>query len=254
MRYQLLSVINTSKNLTKGLRLLLVLYPGSLLIGIAEPNNRRLVSSTSNTSFKVVKSKPSAKHLKGKIEMATATEATSGVGIITNNETYRVYVKLDSEGKIQPKETKIVTAGKDNKTWADLDADKSYTLAIEQTVREYKAGSWDAIASLIPDEDERLVIFNSGLNAKSDRKLKAELSEIDDAGTNLTFEPSDLYDTLDLIQEPTQRRNLTPVEKATRQIRTAVKAMFPTFSDEQVEAQVRSMLSTMQNAGEVEQS
>lgn len=185
--------------------------------------------------------------------MATATEATSSVGIITNNETYRVYVKLDSEGKIQTKETKVVTSGKDNKTWNDLDNDKEYTLAIEQSVREYKAGSWDALTSLIPDEDERLVIFNSGLNAKSDRKLKAILTEVDDAGTNLTHEPVDLYDTIDLIQEPTQRRNLTPVEKATRQIRTAIKAMFPTFNDDQVEAQVRSMLSAMQSAGEVEQ-
>ena len=185
--------------------------------------------------------------------MATATDATSSVGIITNNETYRVYVKLDNEGKIQLKETKVVTSGKENKTWNDLDADKDYTLAIEQSVREYKAGSWDAIVSLIPDEDERLIIFNSGLNAKSDRKLKSVLTEVDDAGTNLTFEPVSLYDTLDLIQEPTQRRNLTPVDKAIRSIRQAVELMFPTASQEIKEAKVREFLGAMQTAGEIEQ-
>ena len=190
--------------------------------------------------------------------MATATDATSSVGIVTNNETYRVYVKLDKDGKIIPKETIVVTAGKENKTWNDLDKEKEqsngYQLALEQTVREYKAGSWDAIASLIPDEEERLTIFNSGLNSKSDRKIKSELSKLDDAGTNLATEPTDLYDTLDLIQEPTQRRNLTPVDKAIRSIRQAVELMFPTASQELKEAKVREFLGAMQTAGEVEQS
>lgn len=187
----------------------------------------------------------------------STTEVTPSLGIITNNETYRTYVKLDKDGKIIPKETIVVTAGKDNKTWNDLDKEKEqpngYQLALEQTVREYKAGSWDAVKDLIPDEDERLVIFNSGLNAKSDRKLKAELSRVDDAGTNLALEPTELYDSIDLIQEPTQRRNLTPVEKATRQIRAAFKAMYPTKDEDFIELKVREMLSEMQSAGEVEQ-
>lgn len=185
--------------------------------------------------------------------MATATEAVTSntMAITTNNETYRVYVKPDKEGKIDPKETKFVTAGKDGKTWKELDEDSSYTLMLEQTVREYKANSIDGIKSLIPDEEEIVAIFNAGLNAKSDRKIKAELTAITEDGKSLEFDPVELFDSLDLIQEPTQRKNLTPVEKATRQIRAAVKQMFPTLDEAGVENQVRALLHGMQQAGEV---
>lgn len=187
--------------------------------------------------------------------MSTNAVSTDTMAVTTHNETYRVYVKPDKEGKIDPKETKFVTAGKDNKTWNDLDKlveSGEYTLMLEQTVREYKANTWDGVAALIPDEEERVNIFNAGLNAKSDRKIKAVLTEVTEDGKSLEFDPVELFDTIDLIQEATQRKNLTPIEKATRQIRTAVKAMFPTFNDEQVENQVRVMLSAMQDAGQVE--
>jgi hypothetical protein len=119
-------------------------------------------------------------------------------------------------------------------------------LAFEQSVREYKVGSWDAAASLIPDEDERVNIFNAGLIAKTDRKVKAKLTEISNDEKEFTFEPVELFDTLELIQEATQRKNLTPLEKAGRQFKTAIKLMFPTLSDEEIEAKVSELLSSAQ--------
>lgn len=188
--------------------------------------------------------------------MSTSTvtpEATNTLSISAINEVYRVYAKTDAEGKIITKENRVVTAGKDGKTWSDLDADTSYTNYYgDVTVREYKANSIEGCKVLVTDEEEFVNIFNSGLTAKSDRKLKAVLTELTDDGSNFTFEPPAVFDTLDLIQEATQRKNLTPVEKATRKIRDAVKAMFPSFTNEQLETQVRSMLSAMQDAGQVE--
>lgn len=179
-------------------------------------------------------------------------DSSNTLAISVINEVYRVYAKTDSEGKILEKETRVVTAGKDGKTWTDLDADTSYTNYFgDITVREYKANSIEGCKALVPDEDEFVYLFNSALTLKSDRKLKAVLTELTDDGTNFVFEAPEVYDTLDLLQTATQKKNLTPVEKATRQIRAAVKAMFPTFNDEQIEIQVRAMLTSMQDAGQI---
>lgn len=186
--------------------------------------------------------------------MATATVTTDNstsagsLPVTTNNETYRAYTKLDKDGKIA--DVKLVTAGKDGKTWKDLDSEASqnegWVLYFEQSVREYIPNSWDACSQLIPEESERVAIFRAGLASKTDRKVKSALTVLTDDEKNLKHEPVQLFDTLDLIQEETQKRNQTPVEKAQKQIRMAVKAMFPTESDDFIEAKVAEMLGAMQ--------
>jgi len=58
--------------------------------------------------------------------MATATQPTptvdptNTVDIKTFNETYRVYVKAGTDGKIDQDTIRMVTAGKDNNVWDKL--------------------------------------------------------------------------------------------------------------------------------------
>lgn len=188
--------------------------------------------------------------------MSTAAVSTDNLAVTVTNEVIRVYAKADSEGKIITKENKVVRAGKDGKTWAELDADTTYTNYFQDiTVRRYKANSIEGARQLVPDEEEFVNLFNAGLRAKGDRQVTAVVTKITDDESNFTFENNGVLDTLDLIQEPTQRKNLTPVEKAIRSFRDALKLLHPTLSDEQLELQVRNTLSAAQDAGQlVEQS
>ena len=174
--------------------------------------------------------------------MATATEATAGVQISSSNETYRVYGKTNADGKIV--EVKVVTAGKDNATWNKLEAE-GWQQSFEQTAREYQARTLDGAKTLVPDEEELVNIFNAGLAAKSDRKLKALFSELTDDEKDFKFTPVEVYDTQELIQEPTQKKNLTPEDKALRQVRLAIKTLNPTATEEQIEEMVRSTFAAI---------
>lgn len=189
--------------------------------------------------------------------MATTTvtpdATTNSLPVTVSNETYRVYVKPDAEGKIDPKATRVVTAGKDNSTWNELDnptekENEGYTLLIEQTFKTYKVGSVDAARQIIDNDDELVNIINAAISAKTTRKINTALREVTDDGKSLVFEPSDLaYDTIDFLQEETRRKNLSPVEKATKMFRQSLKLMFPTLSEDEVAAKVSQMLGAVQS-------
>ena len=172
---------------------------------------------------------------------------SNDVDIKTSNETYRVYVKLDDKGKIIDKETKMSSAGKDNSAWDKLSKEPGYTLALEQTLKSYRAGTWAGAALIITDEDERVNIFNRGLLQKFGQKATGLLTELNDDETNLKFDPiAGAYDMIDLLNEETKRRNLSPTDKAAAAVRVAVTALFPSLTGDALEERIMAMLSQMQ--------
>lgn len=180
---------------------------------------------------------------------ATVTPDSTAVDIKTYTETYRVYAKAKEDGKIDPESVKMTTAGKDDAAWKKLDADTSYTKLLEQSVKMYDAGTIAGISLLVEDPDEAVNIFNRGVSQKTGQKLKAVFTEISDDGLSLVFDPvADAYDTLELLNEATKRRNLSPADKAAKSLREAVKAMFPGLEGEALEARVQALFGGLQNS------
>lgn len=178
---------------------------------------------------------------------ASNNSNSNAVDIKASNETYRVYVKLGDDGKIIDKETRVSTAGKDNSAWDKLDKDTNYKLALEQSIKIYRAGTWSGATQLIEDEEERVNVFNRGGIQKQGQKIINLLTELTDDGTNLKFDPTPgAYDMFELLNEETKRRNLSPEDKAANNLRAAVKAMFPSLEGDQLEAKLAAMFGVMQ--------
>ena len=171
-------------------------------------------------------------------DVANETPAND-LAIKTENETYRVYVKVDADGKILDKETRVVTAGKDNATWNELDKpENGYHQAFEQTVRIYKIGSLEGLQQVITDPEEQVAIINRGLTQKFNQKLNAKFREVSDNGLELAFEPTaEATDTIEWLNEETQRRRLDPIGKAIK----ALQVAFPNMTADQLRAMISSM-------------
>ena len=184
--------------------------------------------------------------------MATAIitqENTGSLPISPSNETYRAYVKLDDKGKVD--DVRVVTAGKDGATWKELDKptkpeNKDYVLAIEQTFRTYKVSSIEAFLELIGSRDEAVNVANAAIAAKTNRKINAYLKELNDDETNLKAEPIEVVDTIDMLQEATQRKNLSPMEKTQKFVLQGLRQMFPNATEDELTAQVNTMISAIQ--------
>lgn len=198
--------------------------------------------------------------------MATAVSnltpaSTNQVDIKTFNETYRVYVKLDADGK-KIIETKMGTAGKDNAFWTKMDSpewevtDKAgnvtkvknpWVLGLEQTAKLYKAGTWSGAALLIEDEEERVNVFNRGGTQKVGQKLTTTFTELTDDESQLKFDPiTGSYDTIDLLNAETQRRNLSPTDKAIKNLREVFKGLNPGIAEDDLESKVNAFFATLQ--------
>lgn len=108
-------------------------------------------------------------------------------------------------------ELKAVSRDKDIQT-----AKEKGELLFEQTFSFDRAGTLAGIPQVIKDEEEAINIFNAGLKVKLNSRVKAMLEELDENG-NPTFQPVEgNYDLADVLNEPAQRRNLSPTEKAIR--------------------------------------
>lgn len=183
--------------------------------------------------------------------MATAVnsptvDTTNTVDIKTFNETYRVYVKLDPDGK-KIIETKMGTAGKDNAFWDKMDKDTEYKLAVEQTAKLYKAGSMAGAKLIVEDDTECVNIWNRGATQKTGQKLTALFTELNDDETNLKFDPiAGSFDTIDLLNAETQRRNLSPVDKAIKNLRDVFRGLNPGITEDDLESKVNAFFATLQ--------
>jgi len=110
-------------------------------------------------------------------------------------------------------EFNVITKGKDLDTIKEKNPD---SILIEQTFGYMKPTSPEGFAVAIPDPDEQVIIFNAGLASRFRSKAAQLLKGLDDDG-NPAFQPVEgTYDMQSVLNEPLQRRNLTPAEKLER--------------------------------------
>lgn len=136
---------------------------------------------------------------------------STDLSVKTENVEFAVYVEHDpAKDKNTVKHTSF--ASEIEKLQKEDDPNKK--IAFIQSVRTYKVGTVAGLGELVPDVEEQVAIINRGLAAKFNQKIKTELTETDEAGA-LAFTPvGGFYDSKDLLQEPTQRKNLSETDKA----------------------------------------
>lgn len=152
--------------------------------------------------------------------MATSTapiEQSVDSQIQSENITYQVWVKLTDEGNVIEKETtyRATVADPNKEQEANEKLSKAgYQLARVQTVKGYTVKSTGALEELIGDPDEAGNIGNRGLQAKFNQKIKEWLTAMQDG--KFVNADVDVLDSRELLQEPTQRRNLSIQDKLAR--------------------------------------
>ena len=176
--------------------------------------------------------------------MSTATlvndTASTDVAIKPENVTYSVFVKVDAEGKVLPKETVYTASEKQIEKYSA--ADSGYSLAKTQTVRVYKAGTVEGFVELIGDNEEAVNIINRGVAQKTNQKISEFLTSFDETTQQFVNPQSDdVIDTRDMLQEPTQRRNLSPTDKAVRALK-----QIPGFDNDKIMAILAQLQSASQ--------
>lgn len=178
---------------------------------------------------------------------APSTDISSDMAVKSENITYRVWVKLNDQGKIA--DVKYGTAGKDNAFWKEMESKTEYTLAFEQTVKAYKGGTIDGARAIIDNDEEFLIVVNRGIAAKFNQKIAQAFRELTDDETNLKFEVTEgVFDSLDLLREDTKRLSLSPVEKAEKLMLSVLRGMNPNATDDQLRAQIQQMFAAAQAA------
>ena len=99
-----------------------------------------------------------------------------------------------------------------------LTTDKEATEVFRQSGKFYSATSDSGMVELIPEEDERVKMFNRGISVKQQNRFRTMLLERDDDG-NLVFEAQEsAIDLREIVAQPTQSRGLSDTEKALRAI------------------------------------
>jgi hypothetical protein len=132
--------------------------------------------------------------------------------------------KFRTEFKAASREKEIATAKENN------------TLVFEQSFSYDKAGSYEGLAQVIKDPEELLSIFNAGLKVKFNQKVVALMTEVDEEG-NPAFQPVEgSFDMRDSLNEPAQRRSLSPIDKAIRTLKA-----IPGMSDDAINSIVASL-------------
>lgn len=89
-----------------------------------------------------------------------------------------------------------------------------------------KAGTLAGITEVIKDPEEALAIFNAGLKVRFNTKVVSLLTGTDDEGNpDFQFVEGN-YDMRAAMNEPSQKRNLSPMDKATKTL-TALPGVTP---------------------------
>lgn len=141
--------------------------------------------------------------------------------IKNENINFAVVVTTDEEGKILPKTVRHTSSVADINTLKGIDKDGKPSpyagkeqIAFEQTVVKPSVGTEAGFVELIPDAEVRLDIINKGIAAKFNQKIRTTLIELDSDG-NLAFQPVEpTYDATSLVQAPSERVTLSPVDRA----------------------------------------
>jgi hypothetical protein len=153
----------------------------------------------------------------------TEQSLTTVGSVTTEKSRYRTYVKLgtDDKGTVFVSELKVALEAnaKDEKTglavnWQKLEND-GYSVFSENDVVKYFVKGWDGAEVLVPNPEQRLYIFQAGLNSIQSARIGAKIKEL----AENTTEPTPLYNgtVIDLredINKPPERgRSMTEIEK-----------------------------------------
>lgn len=134
--------------------------------------------------------------------------------IKTEVKDFKVYAKLDAEGKIT--DAKPVSSESQFKAYSEK---ADYVLGIEQSVKFVKFGNLEAFTTAIPDPAAQLDVINRGVANKANQRVKEVLTELNEEGTQFTWESIDTLDVLEYLQEGPKRQKLSEVEKLINQLR-----------------------------------
>lgn len=147
----------------------------------------------------------------------SSTATVTDMAVKPETITFALTAVKTPDGKDAAGEDKFKTVLKAVSRDKDIaEAKAKGELLIEQTFSFDRAGTVSGIAAVIKDEEEAVNVFNSGLKVKLNSKVKALLEDTDEEG-NPTFQAIEgTYDLRDLLNEPAQRRNLSPTDKALR--------------------------------------
>lgn len=184
--------------------------------------------------------------------MATAVNSleqtsTSFVDIKTYNETYRVYAKQGADGKIDPKDISVTTSGKEESAWKKLESE-GYINMLEQTFKLYEPSTLAGFQQLVTDPEEQVNIVVRGTKQKFGQELKKLVTEVSEDGLSFTFDPQpEPYDTLDLLNRETRRRNQNPLDKAFKNFKEGAKALFPNIEGAELDAKIAEFLAKLQS-------
>lgn len=152
--------------------------------------------------------------------MSTENAVAAG-SLSTETVTYRGFAKFDDKGKIEDLNAKAESNQKDPKTgvaknWAVM-ADKGYTDFNENEFIRYTVKSEEGFSLLVPDEQQRLYIIQSGLNYIQNSKANAFMVEVEEDGITPTSNGKTI-DLKEAINEPPSKRSLSPQEKLLKTI------------------------------------
>lgn len=169
--------------------------------------------------------------------MATATVSpVADQSVKSDTVVYRRYIKGTPNAKDANKtdwEVKIISAPTEAND--KQMAESGFTPQGEQSVIVQRAGTADGFAQIVPDEEERVNIFNRGLSQKLSQKLTAALTETkDDGSPDFTF-TEEAFNPTELINAATTRRNLTPSERAIKMLKMSG------LSESQITAMIAAM-------------
>jgi hypothetical protein len=138
-----------------------------------------------------------------------APEVESSLHISKENITYRTYGTFDDKGL--PTDTAVRRQSADGKTWEALEA-AGKTRLVENTFVWYTLLDEAGFAELILDPEQRLAIINKGLNSIQTAAANQTQADFDkDSNQYVTNEQT--IDLRDVLNEPIQKRNLSPVQK-----------------------------------------
>jgi len=152
--------------------------------------------------------------------MATTTTALTGVtsssgDLSTEKVTYRAYVKFKEDGTIADIQAKAQV--KDETNWKKLEAEGWVQFNQNDFIR-YNVKTMAAAELLVPDEAQRVYIFQAGLNYLQNAKANKKSVEVKEGTDTVNVQAEPVYndDEIDLqesINEPPERRSLSPLEK-----------------------------------------
>lgn len=139
--------------------------------------------------------------------VATPNELALSKPVSHENVTYVVMAKGEGKDEV----INVITEDK-----VEDAVKEGYKEQSRQTFAFPSAGTEEGAKSIVPDEKERVLLFNRGLSVKLQNRARATMTARDEEG-NYIFEPVEgAYDMTEIAASPTQRRGLSQEEKASR--------------------------------------